>query len=186
MSTNDSPRARWIDVHHHILPPAYLAALERAGITDPIPGVDWPTWDREADLAMMDRQEIATAIVSVSDPGILFGDLAPARTLARTINEFMADLVAEHPQRFGAFAVLPLPDVEAALQEVAYALDTLKFDGIRPLDPLSRDLPGRGDLGAPARRATPATDRRVGPSGDSAKQRSTHVWAAAIPLRVPL
>jgi predicted TIM-barrel fold metal-dependent hydrolase len=130
MRTNEDTRARWIDVHHHVLPPPYLAALEHAGIADPIPGVDWPAQDTEATLAMMDRQGIATAIVSISDPGVLFGDLALARKLARTVNEFTAGLVADHPQRFGAFAVLPLPDVDAALHEVAYALDTLKLDGI--------------------------------------------------------
>jgi len=100
------------------------------GIADPIPGVDYPAWDVQTTLAVMDRQGIATAMVSISEPGVYFGNVALARDLARQINEFSARLVADHPQRFGAFAVLPLPDVEAALQELAYALDTLKLDGI--------------------------------------------------------
>src|SRR5260370_16791758 len=78
----------------------------------------------------MDRQGIATAMVSISEPAVYFGKVAVARDLARQINEFSDRLVADHPQRFGAFAVLPLPDVEAALRELAYALDTLKLDGI--------------------------------------------------------
>jgi len=119
-----------IDVHHHIIPPVYLEAMRRVGIADPIPGVDYPDWDVQTTLAVMDRQGIATAIVSISEPGVYFGNVALARDLARQINEFSARLVADHPQRFGAFAVLPLPDVNAALQELAYALDTLKLDGI--------------------------------------------------------
>ncbi len=119
-----------IDVHHHIIPPVYLEAMRRVGIADPIPGVDYPDWDVQTTLAVMDRQGIATAIVSISEPGVYFGNVALARDLARQINEFSARLVADHPQRFGAFAVLPLPDVEAALRELAYALDTLKLDGI--------------------------------------------------------
>jgi 6-methylsalicylate decarboxylase len=119
-----------IDVHHHIIPPVYLEAMRRVGIADPIPGVDYPAWDVQTTLAVMDRQGIATAMVSISEPGVYFGNAALARDLARQINEFSARLVADHPQRFGAFAVLPLPDVKAALQELTYALDTLKLDGI--------------------------------------------------------
>lgn len=119
-----------IDVHHHIIPSVYLEAMRRVGIADPIPGVDYPDWDVQTTLAVMDRQGIATAIVSISDPGVYFGNVALARDLARQINEFSARLVADHPQRFGAFAVLPLPDVNAALRELEYALDTLKLDGI--------------------------------------------------------
>ena len=133
MNTTDHTRftqPQRIDVHHHIIPPIYLEAMRRVGIADPIPGVDYPAWDVQTTLAVMDRQGIATAIVSISEPGVYFGNVALARDLARQINEFSARLVADHPQRFGAFAVLPLPDIEAALQELAYALDTLKLDGI--------------------------------------------------------
>jgi predicted TIM-barrel fold metal-dependent hydrolase len=119
-----------IDVHHHIIPPVYLEAMRRVGIADPIPGVDYPAWDVQTTLGVMDRQGIATAMVSISEPGVYFGNVALARDLARQINEFSARLVADHPQRFGAFAVLPLPDVNAALRELEYALDTLKLDGI--------------------------------------------------------
>jgi predicted TIM-barrel fold metal-dependent hydrolase len=119
-----------IDVHHHFLPPEYLLALQRAGVSEPIPEVDFPVWDVEQSLAVMDRQGIATAMLSLSEPGVLFGTNALALTLARQINEYAAGLLQAYPQRFGAFAVLPLPDVDAALRETEYALDTLHLDGI--------------------------------------------------------
>jgi predicted TIM-barrel fold metal-dependent hydrolase len=77
----------------------------------------------------MDRAGIATAITSFAAPGVWFEDTAAARSLARRCNEYSARLVSDHPKRFGAFASLPLPDVDGALEEIPYALDTLRLDG---------------------------------------------------------
>src|SRR5262245_17675852 len=119
-----------IDVHHHILPPAYLTALSSIGVTN-VGRVSFPsTWSVETALALMDRQGIATAVTSISAPGVYFGDRAFAQDLARRCNEISARIVSDHPQRFGAFAVVPLPAVDAALREVEYAVDTLKLDGV--------------------------------------------------------
>jgi predicted TIM-barrel fold metal-dependent hydrolase len=119
-----------IDVHHHIIPPFYRAALQARGLFSPIRGIQFPAWDVESTLEMMDRQGIATAITSIVEPGVYFGDVAAACDLARQCNEFSALLVASHAGRFGALAVLPLPDLEATLHELEYALDTLCLDGI--------------------------------------------------------
>ena len=118
-----------IDAHHHILPPVYVNALEQLG-QSLSGGAELPPWSKEAALAMMDQQGIATAIASISSPGIYFGDQPFTNDLARRCNETLADLAREHPKRFGALAILPLPDVDAALQELDYALDTLHLDGV--------------------------------------------------------
>jgi predicted TIM-barrel fold metal-dependent hydrolase len=118
-----------IDVHHHILPPAYVSALAGLGIHGG-GGIPFPPWETTATLEMMDRQGIATAVTSISSPGVHFGDDEFARGLARECNEISARLVADYPQRFGGFATVPLPDVDGALREVEYALDTLGLDGV--------------------------------------------------------
>lgn len=139
-----SPEPYRIDVHHHIVPQEYVKALAERGITE-TGGMPFPQWETGMSLDFMDRQGIATAITSISCPGVYFGDIAFARDLARRCNEVSAQLVSDHPQRFGAFAVLPLPDVDASLLELEYALDTLKLDGVTLLASI-----GNQYLGDPA------------------------------------
>jgi 6-methylsalicylate decarboxylase len=128
-------------VHHHILPPDYLSALASVGITSS-GGRPIPDWDIQSTLALMDRYGIATAITSISEPGIFFGDETFRRELARRCNEFSAQLIKDYPQRFGALAILPLPDIDATLCELEYALDTLKLDGVVLLSSVDGRYPG--------------------------------------------
>ncbi|WP_405010947.1 amidohydrolase family protein [Kitasatospora sp. NBC_01539] len=116
-----------IDVHHHAVPPEYAAALaDRVAI----PGVDYPHWSPEESLEVMDRHGIDAAVLSITAPGVTFAEGDEARKLARTVNEYFAGLIAAHPARFGAFAILPLPDVAAAREELHYAVDELGLDGV--------------------------------------------------------
>lgn len=124
-----SHETRRIDVHHHILPPEYVKAVARYGVGD-AGGIAFPAWSTDAALSLMDRSGIATAVTSIAAPGVHFGDDAAARDLARRCNEISARLVVDHPQRFGAFASLPLPDVDGTLAELEYAFDTLRVDGV--------------------------------------------------------
>jgi predicted TIM-barrel fold metal-dependent hydrolase len=119
-----------IDVHSHFLTSRYRDEAIAAGHARPDGMPALPEWSIEAPLAMMDEMGIRASLLSVSSPGVHFGDDAKARALARHVNEEAAKVVAEHPARFGLFASLPLPDVEGALDEVAYAFDTLKADGV--------------------------------------------------------
>ncbi|MFX1438586.1 MAG: amidohydrolase family protein [Promethearchaeota archaeon] len=118
-----------IDIHHHILPPEYLASLAKIGITT-VTNLPFPKWDPEHSLEVMDRQGIAIAITSISSPGIYFGDPEFSRNLARISNEYSANLIDKYPERFGSFAILPLPDIDASLFELEYALDKLELDGV--------------------------------------------------------
>ncbi|WP_406155799.1 amidohydrolase [Streptomyces sp. NBC_00882] len=119
-----------IDVHHHIIPDAYLRAMDRAGLDDPIKGVAYPRWDVDTDLAVMDQYGIRVAVVSITAPGLSFASGEEASYVARATNEAMAQLCADHPERYGAFALIPLPDVDAALREIDFALDVLGLDGV--------------------------------------------------------
>lgn len=115
-----------IDVHHHIAPPAYNQELIARGINEP----PLLRWSVQKSLDDMDKAGVATAITSITTPGVWFGDNNAARRLARKCNDYAASLVRDHPGRFGVFASLPLPDVEGSLQEIGYAFDTLKVDGV--------------------------------------------------------
>jgi len=119
-----------IDVHHHIIPEPYLQALQDAGVDDPIKGVAYPQWDLDTDLEVMDRNGIQASIVSITAPGVGFTSGPDAVRAARATNEYMAELIERHPSRYGGFAVLPLPDVTAAVAEIQYAVGTLGLDGI--------------------------------------------------------
>jgi 6-methylsalicylate decarboxylase len=121
---------RKIDVHAHFLPTCYVEELRQAGISHPDGMRGYPEWSVESALETYDRLGIATGILSLSSPGVYFGDVTAAVRLARRANEEGAEVVKRHPTRFGLFADLPLPDVPASLTEIAYALDTLGADGI--------------------------------------------------------
>ncbi|HTI85336.1 MAG TPA: amidohydrolase family protein [Alphaproteobacteria bacterium] len=118
-----------INVHHHFLPPAYMKAIEGRlamgrGRQRSI------GWSPAVDVEQMDAAGIALSIGSVSIPGIWFGDVAESRRLAREWNEYAAQVVHDHPGRFGFFAAVAPPDVDGSLSEIDYALDVLKADGI--------------------------------------------------------
>src|SRR5450631_2612873 len=119
---------RTIDLHHHILPDFFWRETNDAH--NPVGGIAPPPWDADLMLSFMDEAGIDVAVTSISTPGVHVGDDARARSLARRCNELSAKLMQAHPNRLGGFAALPLPDVDGALNELTYALDTLKLDGV--------------------------------------------------------
>ena len=131
-----------IDVHHHILPPDYVAAVGDERIGPLILAGRTPEWTPEMSVEAMDRNGIATAVTSISAPGLWFGDDAQSVRLARMCNDYAASIRRDHPGRFGLFASLPLPDVDASLAEIEYALDTLGADGIGLLTSYGDRYPG--------------------------------------------
>jgi len=118
-----------IDTHQHPVPDHYKRALAAVGVMGSGEN-PWPEWSLAAQLELMDETGTVAVVNSIASPGAYFGDAALAVRIARECNEGAARMVADRPHRFGAFALLPLPDVGAAIREAEYALDTLKLDGI--------------------------------------------------------
>jgi predicted TIM-barrel fold metal-dependent hydrolase len=120
-----------VDTHQHVIPDFYWEASNEDG--NAAGGITPPRWSLEGAIAYLDEAEIDVAIPSISTPGVHFGDDGAARVLARRVNEYLAEIKRDRPDRFGGFAALPLPDVEGTLQQIAYALDVLELDGVSVL-----------------------------------------------------
>jgi 6-methylsalicylate decarboxylase len=115
-----------IDTAHHILPDLFWRETENAHA--PVGGLAPLRWSKEATISFMNDAGVDLAVVSLSTPGVHTGDSTKARALAHRCNEFSAELVRSRPHRFGGFACLPLPDVDASLEELSFALDVLGLD----------------------------------------------------------
>ena len=135
-----------IDVHHHIFPPAFLKATESFSIG--VSRARMVDWNAHRSLVEMDSCGVATAIVSITNPGIWFGNTQAAAKLARECNDYSARLAKDHPGRFGFFAAIPLPDTEGSLREIEYSLDVLKADGIGLMSNYGDRWPGDPAFGA--------------------------------------
>ncbi|HVA14563.1 MAG TPA: amidohydrolase family protein [Stellaceae bacterium] len=136
--------ARIIDTHHHIYPPRYVAQnlprlLEDATI---LPASAYQSWTPSLALEQMDKAGIASAVTSITSPGIWFEGDDNNRARARDCNEFGAQMMRDHPARFGMFGAIPVPDIDGSLAEIAYALDVLKLDGIGVLTSYAGKLLG--------------------------------------------
>ena len=126
-----------IDVHSHIITPEFLSSLENEGrLMDE--GFPLPKYNVESHLKWMDEAGVETSVLTLAAPQPTSADVV------RQTNEAAARIKKEHPSRFKFCAALPLPDVNAAIREAIYALDTLKADGIK----LATNVGGQY-LGAP-------------------------------------
>jgi predicted TIM-barrel fold metal-dependent hydrolase len=122
--TASSPRR--IDVHHHFVPPLFeQTARERNLLNPALSGLSV-----RRSLEEMNRNGVATAVLSIPSPGTWYGNVELARRIARDANDCAAKLMSDHKGRFGMFATLSLPDLDSSLAEVTYAFDQLNADGI--------------------------------------------------------
>ena len=134
-----------IDVHFHVVSPAYLKRTAR--FVDPSRGnarsdTTLTRWTPALAVEELDRGGIATGMLSIAVGGVSFGDNEATRTLVREDNEFAAKMVRDYPGRFGHLAALPLPNQDASLKEIEYAFDTLKADGIALVTDYGDKWPG--------------------------------------------
>ena len=145
-----------IDTHAHMIPQSYLDCLTKH---DALLDEDFPIphWDIDEHLRFMDEAGIACSVLTLPAPQPWFEDNEESARLIRQVNEEMSAVKAEHKGRFLFCAALPLPDVDAAIREAIYALDTLHADGVKlasnsrglylgdpALDPLMEVLNERG------------------------------------------
>jgi 6-methylsalicylate decarboxylase len=127
---------RVIDCHHHFVSPSFLKTLNAKtghkvdGFTSFFPLQLWKDYSPTKDIEIMDRDGVATSMISCTAPGVWFGDPEEARTLARELNEYGAKMASDYKGRYGLLAVLPIPRVDESLKEIEYAFDTLKADGV--------------------------------------------------------
>jgi predicted TIM-barrel fold metal-dependent hydrolase len=120
-----------IDFHHHFFSPAWVKLVESKHNVQPVLGFDqFKSYSIAKDIEAMDRGNVEKAFLSVTQPGVWFGDLRETQYAARELNEYAAKMKSDYKGRYGHFAVLPLPDVESSLKEIEYALDTLKAEGV--------------------------------------------------------
>ncbi|WP_289575670.1 amidohydrolase family protein [Phocaeicola salanitronis] len=90
-----------------------------------------PEWDAGRHIAFMDSADIRTAVLTMPAPQPYYGDAEESAECIRRVNEVSARVKQDYPGRFKFCAALPLPDVDAAIREVIYALDTLGADGVK-------------------------------------------------------
>ena len=126
-----------MDVHSHIITPGFVSALEAEGRLME-EGFPLPKYDLESHLRWMDEAGVETSVLTLAAPQ------PSSAAVVRATNEEAARIKREHPGRFLFCAALPLPDVDAAIRETVYALDTLGADGIK----LATNVRGQY-LGAP-------------------------------------
>ena len=119
-----------IDVHTHFIPESYLAALADVGITTKEIGFPMARWDVQERIDLMDQNGLQTEMLSLSSPGLRYWTGPAAARLGSSLNAELAGIVRDRPARFGGFGILPLPDVDASLAEIAHIYDELKLDGI--------------------------------------------------------
>jgi 6-methylsalicylate decarboxylase len=120
-----------VDVHAHLYPAAYRAVMQRlGGETTRYPLGSDEQEELDARFEMMDGAGVDLQVLSVSSALPYFDREPDAIDGARAANDIYAEFTAQYPGRFRAFAVTPLPHVDAALKEMTRALDQLKMVGV--------------------------------------------------------
>jgi predicted TIM-barrel fold metal-dependent hydrolase len=128
IKNTNQPSAR-IDVHHHLLPQFYIEAQRAAGITGSA-YKGFPIWSPESSITLMNQLEIEKAILSYTSPGFWFGNQDKTNALVKKANDYLFELKTTFGEKFGGFAAMPLPNIDATLSEISRALDELRLDGI--------------------------------------------------------
>jgi aminocarboxymuconate-semialdehyde decarboxylase len=135
---------RTIDVHSHFYPEVYIREIARASSVAEVIERDGETHiayagdysvivpahrDPQVRIAEMDRAGVDMQLLSLTVPGVHLEAPERGRDLARLVNDSFAEIVATYPERFGAFATLPVQDPAAAARELERAVRELGLCG---------------------------------------------------------
>ena len=137
-----------VDLHHHHFPKPYKEfANEWAAAHGEQASGLVNKWSIEKTLGEMDKAGVETAILSISPAGGgWYAQPAASRAkMVRLCNDSGAQDSRDHPGRFGLFASLPMPEIDASLKEIEYALDTLKADGVGLFTSFGDKWPGEAE-----------------------------------------
>ncbi|MCL1828560.1 MAG: amidohydrolase [Oscillospiraceae bacterium] len=117
-----------IDMHCHPLPDKYFKYINETGkiYQDKCPFFDW---SEELTFNLMDKVGIEKTVLWISSPNIHAGDDKQACGIARELNEEMTEFAKKHIDKIYYVALLPLPDVKGAAEEVRYTADNLGVAG---------------------------------------------------------
>jgi len=112
-----------IDVHAHYYPAALYELLERVtGRSQRRMGGLVRGFSHHVSiddqLELMDAAGIDSTVMSLGNTPPYDADAAIATAVARGANDLYVDLNTRHQQRFAAFIGVPLPHVDAALEEL--------------------------------------------------------------------
>jgi len=130
MTLSALPSMAQIDIHCHAITENYIDFVKANG-AEMDEGFPIPSWNLERHIAFMDKAGIQTSVLTMPAPQPYFGDAKASANVCRRFNEECTALKARYPGRFMFCAALPLPDVESALREAKYALETLGADGVK-------------------------------------------------------
>ena len=130
MTLSALPSMAQIDIHCHAITENYIDFVKANG-AEMDEGFPIPSWNLERHIAFMDKAGIQTSVLIMPAPQPYFGDAKASANVCRRFNEECTVLKARYPGRFMFCAALPLPDVESALREAKYALETLGADGVK-------------------------------------------------------
>jgi predicted TIM-barrel fold metal-dependent hydrolase len=122
-----------IDVHAHYWTDDYLDLLVDLGKADAGAARGLGAGggaELEARLRLMDRAGVELQVLSACPQVPYFEDGKKGARAARFVNDQYAELVQRQPDRFRAFAALPMPHVEESVGEMGRALDELSMAGI--------------------------------------------------------
>lgn len=117
-----------IDMHSHYFPKSYYALLKKYGVEHP-DNVFIPEWDVDSHRAKMEQANFLYTLISITSPFFNFVDPEHLASACREVNEDGAEIVARNSDKFGLLAALPLPDIQASVEEIHYAHTHLGIKG---------------------------------------------------------